>query len=77
MTMAINNHNVSKSVIHHAVEMAIKGNTNVVIFGAEMPVKDGKETKHLVVTAAEWETCDNKDELSFVTAIDSDGNFVD
>lgn len=73
MTMAINNHNVSKSVINHAVAMAIRCNTTVIVFGAKM----GDNVKHLTVTAAEWETCDNKDELIFVTAIDSDGNFVD
>lgn len=74
MTLKLNNHNVSKAVINHAVQMAICGQTKVIIYG----MKDGdRETQYLVSTAAEFESCDNKDELIFVTAIDSDGNYVD
>ncbi len=73
MTMTINQQNVSKAVINHAITIAKEKETEVVIFGSMV----GNVTRHLVVTIAEWEACDNTDELNLVTKIDSNGNFVD
>jgi hypothetical protein len=73
MTLTINNQQVSKAVINHATQMARSEVTEVVIFSMML----GEEKKHLVATAAEFDGCDNKDELNVVTRIDRDGNFVD
>ncbi len=73
MTITINNQNVSKAVLNHATEMARTRQTRVVIFGS----KTGDEIQHMVVTERTWENCSNKEELTFVTYIDEQGDFVD
>ena len=74
MTMTINNSNVAKTVLNHAVKMAKDNQITVVIYGSE----NGKgEMKHMVATQMQWDNCSNKDEITFVTKIDKDGNFVD
>lgn len=73
MTVTVNNQSVSKTVISHAVQRAIRDGITVVIYGTEI----ADTTRHLVATAAQWEACINKDELKFVTKIDKDGNFID
>lgn len=77
MTITINNQSVSKTVLNHAVAMAIRDGITVVVFGSEVDNGGIKKIKHLVISEKTWNACDNKDELIFVTKINKDGNYID